>query len=103
MTTVWWAVLVASIGSWLLKFAGVSLPRRALEQPRVQRIARLLPAAMLAALIVVGLFDGGRKLAADWHTLAGFAAAIGLLRCKTPFLVVFMGAVAVTAVTRLLS
>ena len=56
MTAVWAAILGASLGCYGLKLAGVSLPESVLSQPRVQRIAGLLPVAMLAALIVTDLF-----------------------------------------------
>jgi len=49
MTALWIALIIASIGSYLLKLAGMSLPESVLNQPKVQRVAGLLPAAMLAA------------------------------------------------------
>jgi hypothetical protein len=54
--------------------AGVSLPEAVLEHPRVKAAAGRLPIAMLAALIVVELFDSGGRLTADWHALAVAAA-----------------------------
>src|SRR5690606_19505572 len=47
----WPAVLVASAGCYLLKVAGLSVPERWLADRRVQRVAGLLPVALLAALI----------------------------------------------------
>ena len=52
MTTLWATTLAASVGCYGLKLAGVSLPASLLSHPRVQRIAGLLPIAMLSALVV---------------------------------------------------
>jgi hypothetical protein len=47
----WLAIVGAGIGCYLLKLAGVSLPSRVLEHPIVERIADLIPVALLAALV----------------------------------------------------
>ena len=100
MTTLWLTVLAASIGCYGLKLAGVSLPGSVLSRPRVQRIAGLLPVAMLSALIVTDLFDSNRHYTADWHTLAGVGAgAVALWRGRS-LVVVFVVAIATTAVLR---
>jgi len=103
VTALWVALIISSIGSWALKLAGLSLPESALNHPLVQSIARYLPMAMLAALVVVGLFDGGGHWSVDWRTLVGFAVAIGLLLLRQSFLIVFFGAVLVTAGLRWLT
>jgi len=100
VTTLWLTVLAASIGCYGLKLAGVSLPGSVLSRPRVQRIAGLLPVAMLSALIVTDLFDSNRHYTADWHTLAGVGAgAVALWRGRS-LVVVFVVAIATTAVLR---
>ena len=48
MTALWVAVIIAAVGSYGLKLAGVSLPESVLNHPRVQRIAGFLPIAMLS-------------------------------------------------------
>jgi branched-subunit amino acid transport protein len=102
MTTLWAAIIAASLGCYGLKLAGVSLPGPVLSHPRVQRIAGLLPIAMLTALVVTDLFDANGRYAADWHTLAGVGAgAIALRFCRSP-LVVFLVAIAVTALLQLI-
>lgn len=103
MTALWIAVVVAAVGSYLTKLAGVSLPESILNHPRVQRIARYLPLAMLSALVVVELFDGGGRYVLDWRTLAGVAAGVVALLLKRGVLVVFVVAVAVTALLRFLT
>ena len=95
-------VLVASLGCYGLKLVGVSLPESVLAHPRVQRIAGLLPIAMLSALIITDLFDSDRHYHADWRTLTGVAAgALALWRGRS-LLVVFLVAIATTALLRLL-
>lgn len=100
MTTLWATTLAASVGCYGLKLAGVSLPASLLSHPRVQRIAGLLPIAMLSALVVTDLFDANRHYSANWHALAGVAAgAIALWRGRS-LVIVFLVAIAVTAVLR---
>ena len=98
MTSLWAITLAASISCYGLKLAGVSLPESLLKHPRVQRIAGLLPIAMLSALIVTDLFDSNRHYTADWHTLAGvLAGAVALWRGRS-LVIVFLVAVTVAAV-----
>lgn len=101
--SLWWPLLVACLGSYLIKLAGLSLPESVLAHPRVQRVSGLLPVAMLAALVVVELFDSGGRYALDWRTLAGLAAGVIALLLRRGFLVVFVTAVGVSALLRLLS
>jgi len=96
----WTAVLLAGVGCYLLKLAGLSLPERVLEHPTVERVADLIPVALLAALVAVQTFSSGPELALDARALGlGFAAVALLLRM--PFLVVVVGAAVVAAVARL--
>jgi branched-subunit amino acid transport protein len=103
MTVLWVALVVASVGCYLLKLAGVSLPTSILNRPKVQRVAEFLPLAMLAGLVAVLLVDGGGHYAVDWPTLAGVGAAVVALLLRRGFLVVFFSAIAVTALLRLVS
>ena len=100
--SLWVALLVACAGSYLIKLSGLSLPESVLARPRVQRVTTLLPVAMLAALVAVELGDGGGRYALDWRVLAGVGAAVVALLLRQGFLVVFLTAVAVTALLRLL-
>jgi branched-subunit amino acid transport protein len=100
MSVLWVALIVSCAGSYLLKLAGLSLPRTVLEDPVVRRIAGFLPVAMLAALIAVSLFDGGHRYSLDWRALAGMAAGVVVLLLRAGFLVVLVVAVVVTAVLR---
>ena len=103
MTALWAAVIVAAVGSYLLKLAGISLPESVLNHPTVQRIAGFLPVAMLSALVAVELFDDVGRYAVDWRTLAGVAAGVIALLLRQGVLVVFCVAVAVTALLRLIA
>jgi branched-subunit amino acid transport protein len=103
MTALWVAVVVAAVGSYLLKLAGVSLPESVLNTPLVQRVAGYLPVAMLSALVAVELFDGGGNYAVDWRTLAGVAAGVVALLLRQGLLVVFVVAIAITALLRLMT
>ena len=103
MTALWVAVVVAAAGSYLLKLAGVSLPESVLSTPIVQRVAGYLPVAMLSALVAVELFDGGGRYAVDWRTLAGVGAGVIALLLRQGLLVVFLVAIAVTALLRFIA
>jgi len=98
----WPAVLIASAGCYALKLAGLSLPRRVLDDPRAARVAATLPVALLAALIATNTFATGRHLSVDARA-AGLAAAVVALRLRAPFLVVVASASATAAVLRLLT
>jgi branched-subunit amino acid transport protein len=104
MTALIVALVIASVGSYLLKLAGVSLPESVLASPTVRRIAGFLPVAMLTALVVVALADGDgdRHWAFDWRVLAGVGAAVVALLLRAGVLVVFVVAVGVTALLRIL-
>jgi branched-subunit amino acid transport protein len=100
----WVAILVLATGCYLLKLAGLSVPARVLESPTVQRIADLLPVALLAALIAVQVFSGGDgnhpRIVVDAR-LAGLGAAVVALLLRAPFLVVVVVAAATAALLRL--
>jgi branched-subunit amino acid transport protein len=103
VTVLWVAILVAAVGSYALKLAGMSLPESVLNQPKVRRIARLLPAAMLAALVATQLFTQSGHYGVDWRTVVGVAAAVVALLLRRGFLVVFLVGVGVTALLRLVT
>jgi branched-subunit amino acid transport protein len=98
--TIWMAVIGAGIGCYLLKVAGLSMPPSVLEHPVVERVADLIPVALLAALVAVQVFATGSSLAVDAR-LAGLATALVLLLLRAPFLVVVFGAALVAALIRL--
>jgi len=96
----WLAILVAAVGCYALKLAGLSLPQRVLANPSVERIADFIPVALLAALIAVQVWSAGPSLAIDART-AALAFAVAALLLRAPFLVVVIGAAVVAALVRL--
>jgi branched-subunit amino acid transport protein len=96
----WLAIVGAGVGCYLLKLAGVSLPSRVLEHPIVERIADLIPVALLAALVAVQVFADGTRLTIDARA-AGLAAAVVALLLRAPFLNVVFVAAATAALLRL--
>jgi len=97
----WAAVLVTAVGCYLLKLGGLSVPPRVLERPLVERIADLIPVALLSALVAVQVVARGHDLVLDARA-AGLAAAVVLLVVRAPFLVVVFGAALVAALVRML-
>jgi len=95
----WAAVLLGGLGCYLLKLAGLSLPARVLDHPLVERVADLIPVALLAALVAVQVFADGTRLTVDAR-LAGLAAATVALVLRAPFLVVVFVAAATAALLR---
>ena len=96
----WTAVLLAGVGCYLLKLAGLSLPERVLAHPTVERVADLIPVALLSALVAVQVFSTGPELVLDARAL-GLAFAVVALLLRMSFLVVVVGAAVVAAVARL--
>ncbi|KRE94647.1 branched-chain amino acid transporter AzlD [Nocardioides sp. Soil774] len=96
----WTTIVLAGVGCYVLKLAGLSLPDRLLGHPLVERVADLIPVALLAALVATQVFAGDGALVLDARALGlGFALVALLLRM--PFLVVVVGAAVVAALARL--
>ena len=100
MSADWTAVLLGSLGCYLLKLTGWAVPPGLLEREAVRRTAALLPVALLAALVVVQTLADGRALVLDARA-AGLAVAGGLVLLRAPFLVVVLAAAATAALLRL--
>ena len=98
----WVAILVAAVGCYALKWAGLSLPARVLARPVVARVADLIPVALLAALVAVQVWSAGTSLTVDART-AGLAFAVAALLLRAPFLVVVVGAAGTAALLRLVA
>lgn len=96
----WLAIVVAAVGCYALKLAGLSLPERVLHNPLVERVADFIPVALLAALVAVQVWSDGPSLTVDART-AGLAFAFVALSLRAPFLVVVIGAALVAALIRL--
>jgi hypothetical protein len=92
--TVWVAVAGSTAIGFALKLAGHLVPARWLAHPRLVEVLAVLPAALLAALVVLQGFTNGRHLGVDARAAGLGVAAVALL-ARAPFLVV----VAVAALT----
>ena len=100
--TLWTAVVVASVGCYLLKLAGMSVPAAWVEQPWIARIVDFVPAALLAALVAVQGLTTGDRIVVDGR-LAGLAVAALALALRAPFIVVIALAGATGAGVHLLT
>ncbi|HEY2506283.1 MAG TPA: AzlD domain-containing protein [Streptosporangiaceae bacterium] len=97
MTAIWVAVLVTAGGCYALKLAGVTVPQRVLDRPRVRRFAELVPVALLAALSAAQAVTSGHSFDLDPARLAGMGAALVALAVRAPFLVVIVVAAGTAA------
>ncbi|SFB77357.1 Branched-chain amino acid transport protein (AzlD) [Nocardioides terrae] len=98
---IWTGIMVTAVGCYLLKLAGLSVPDHVLTRPLTQRVAALIPPALLGALIAVQVLADDQLLVVDAR-LAGLGAAVVLLLLRAPFLVVVAGAALTAALLRLL-
>jgi hypothetical protein len=92
----WGAVLAAGLACFAIKLAGHLAPRSWLERPAVARLAALVTAGLLAALVAVQAAATGQELAADARLPALAVAAVALWR-RLPFIVVVVLAAATAA------
>ncbi|MFE7779115.1 AzlD domain-containing protein [Streptomyces sp. NPDC057445] len=98
---VWIAIGVTAVACYLVKLAGLLVPAGVLERPLVQRLAALLPVALLAALTAQQTFSADAALVVDARAAGVGAAAVALI-LRAPFLLVVAAAVLVTAGVRAL-
>jgi branched-subunit amino acid transport protein len=95
----WAAIIALALGTFALKASGPVLLGDRTLPPLASRLAELLPAALLAALVAVNVVGGDRQLVADAR-LAGLAAALVAVRLKASFIVVVLAACGATALAR---
>jgi hypothetical protein len=91
----WTGVLLASLAVFAIKLGGHLAPERLLQRPAVVRVAALMTAGLLAALVAVQTVADGDELRLDARLPALAVAAVALWR-RAPFIVVVVLA-AVTA------
>jgi Branched-chain amino acid transport protein (AzlD) len=97
-----WAVIaLGCLVVFGLKLVGHLVPARHLERPEVGRVAAVVTAGLLAALVVVQTVVDGGRLVSDARVPAVGLAAVLLWR-RAPFIVVVAGAAAVAAALRVL-
>jgi branched-subunit amino acid transport protein len=92
--------LVLAAGTYGLKAAGpLFLGGERTLPPTVERLALLLPAPLLAALIATSTLAEGQRWTIDARVIGLAVAAVALWR-RLPFLVVVLSAAAATAAVR---
>jgi uncharacterized membrane protein len=101
-TGLWATVVIGSLGCYLLKLAGLSVPAAWMEQPWVARVVDFVPAALLAALVAVQAVASGNDLVLDGR-LVGLAVAALALALRAPFIVVLVLAGAAGALVQALT
>ena len=94
--------MILAAGTYALKAAGPLLLGRRQLAPPVERIATLLPAALLAALVVTSTATANDRIVLDARLPALLVAALLLWR-RAPFVVVVLGAAATAALIRALA
>lgn len=95
----WLGVIVACVGCFVLKYAGMSIPQRVLESKKVAQISWLLPVGLLAALAATQTFATGKRLVFDAR-IVGVLLAIIAIRLKAPFILVVVIAAVGAAIAR---
>ncbi len=96
----WWAIGVLAAGAFGAKSVGLLIGTRVSFLSRMDRLLAALPIAVLAAVVIVLTFDGGRRLALDARAAGVVAGGIAAWR-GAPFVVVVVTAACVAAFIRL--
>lgn len=92
----WTAVIGASILAFAFKYIGQSIPQSVLANPRIAKIADLIPTALLAGLVGVQTFAKKTELVID-QRLAGLVVAAIALYLRANFLVMLIAATLTSA------
>ncbi|MCC6226651.1 MAG: AzlD domain-containing protein [Microthrixaceae bacterium] len=95
----WSTILGLAAGAFAFKYFGLFILARLGLDGAMLHLVQLLPAALLGALVALGVFDNG-----DTHTvltrLAGVAVGAVAAWRRAPLVVVLVAAAAVTAALR---
>lgn len=98
----WTIVLVLAAGVWGQRFLGMYVGGPVLSRyPALGKLATLIPAAVVMAVIVQLTVASGTSLVVDAR-LAGVGVAGVLVWRRAPFVVVVLAAAVVTALARAL-
>ena len=95
----WTLVFVLAAGAFAFKVMGMVIIGDRTLPPMLERCLRLIPAALIAALVVKDTFSVGQHLQIDAR-VAGVGAAVIATWRKAPLLVVVVIGAAVTAALR---
>ena len=97
--TVWVLIAALAVATALIKAVGPVLVGGRELPARAAGVIALLPAVLLAALVVTSTFAEGRQLQVDAST-AGVAVAAVMIWQRRPLLLTVLAAVVVTAAIR---
>jgi branched-subunit amino acid transport protein len=95
----WTLVLTLAAGAFASKAIGFFLLADRALPPAVDRCLALIPAAVVAALVVKDTFTSGQQIEVDPRALGVGVAVVAVWR-RAPFVVVVVLAAAVTAAAR---
>jgi branched-subunit amino acid transport protein len=95
----WGLVLGLAAGAYLFKVLGLVIIGGRAIPPALDRCLALVPAALIAAIVVKDTFSIGQHMQVDAR-LAGVAAAVIAAWRKAPVVVVIVVAAGVTAAIR---
>jgi hypothetical protein len=95
------AVIAASLAVFSWKLLGYLVPERYVSNPRFRRLADAITVGLLSSLVGIQGFTTGGQLTIDSRLPALLLAAV-LLYFRLPFIVVILGAAALSAITRML-
>lgn len=96
----WWLVIALAAGAYACKVLGLVVFGGRVLPPRVDRCLALIPAALIAALVVKDTFTIGQHIQLDARA-AGVAAAVLAAWRRLPLIAVIVIGATVTAVLRL--
>jgi hypothetical protein len=98
----WLIVAVLAAGVWAQRLLGMFVGARVLSrQPALGRLAVLIPAAVVMAVIVQLTVGSGKSLTVDARAVGMLAAGVLVWR-RAPFVVVVIAAAVATALVRLI-
>lgn len=98
----WTLLLGIAAGAYLFKLAGVLLGDRLAASPALEALVRLVPAALLPALVVTQTVADGDRLVLDARLPGVLVGSVAALR-GAPFWLVVVLAAATTALWRLVA
>jgi len=101
-TELWWLIIGLSAASYGLKIAGFVFVGGRTMPPVLERCLALIPASLLAALVVKDTFTTAQDVVVDARAVGLLVALIAVWR-KAPFIVVVLAAMAATAIVRAIS
>lgn len=95
------AVIAASLAVFSWKLMGYLVPERYVSNPKFRKLADAITVGLLSALVGIQGFTSEGQVTIDSRLPALLLAAV-LLYLRMPFIVVILGAAALSALTRML-